>query len=109
VTELDVIRLFPADDYGPVIVELAAGELDRVVEHHAAISDPRNRAGDEPWWNWCRMPAGVSAGTADPRSVAMVAGNVSLVGEWLGRELTAEPSPVPALDAFIQSVMVSEP
>jgi 2',3'-cyclic-nucleotide 2'-phosphodiesterase (5'-nucleotidase family) len=102
VTELDVIRLFPADDYGPVIVELAGGELDRVVVHHAAISDPRNRAGDAPWWNWCRMPAGVHTAVPDPRSVAMVAGNIGLVGDWLGRELQAEPSPVRARDALIE-------
>jgi hypothetical protein len=105
VTELDVVRLFPADDYGPVVVELGRGELRRVVEHHAAISSPANPAGDDLWWNWCRMPAGVSLATPDPRSVAVVTGNVPLLADWLDRELDAEPSPVPAGEAFVRHAL----
>jgi 2',3'-cyclic-nucleotide 2'-phosphodiesterase (5'-nucleotidase family) len=105
VTELDVVRIFPADDYGPVVVELASGELRRVIEHHAAIADPANPAGDGLWWNWCRMPAGLSLGTPDPGSVAMVTGNVPLLADWLDRELAATPSPIPARDAFIRHAL----
>jgi hypothetical protein len=101
VTELDVIRLFPERDYGPVIVELEPGELRTVLERHAAIADPRAREGDEPWWNWCRLPAGVSIGADHPVTVAMVPGAVELAGRWLGRELEARPADVPARDALI--------
>ena len=100
VTDLDLVRLFPARDYGPVVVELEAGELDRVVARHAAIADPRARSGDDLWWNWCRMPAAVSVAASAPASVAVVAGNVSLLSRLLDRELTAEPSPVGARDAL---------
>jgi hypothetical protein len=100
VTDLDLVRLFPAHDYGPVVVELEAGELDLVVARHAAIADPAAAAGDDLWWNWCRMPAAVSVGTAHPASVAVVAGNVPLLSLLLDRELTAEPAPVGARDAL---------
>ena len=100
VTDLDLVRLFPARDYGPVVVELEAGELDTLVARHAAIADPAAPAGDDLWWNWCRMPAAVSVGAADPASVAVVAGNVPLLSLLLDRELTAEPSPVAARDAL---------
>jgi 2',3'-cyclic-nucleotide 2'-phosphodiesterase (5'-nucleotidase family) len=104
VTELDLARLTPARDYGPVVVELRPGELRRVVERHAAITDPRNRAGDEPWWNWCRMPAAVDVAVAEPTTVAMVRGVAQTVGHWLGRELDGEDSPVPAREALIRSL-----
>lgn len=101
VTQLDLARLFPSDDYGPVVAELRPGEWDRLVAHHAAVADPSNAATDGLWWNWCRMPAGTSTTTRDPASVAMVAGNVPLVSAWLERELVAEPSPVPAREALV--------
>jgi 2',3'-cyclic-nucleotide 2'-phosphodiesterase (5'-nucleotidase family) len=104
VSALDLIRLFPADDYGPVIAELAPGELDSVVDRHATISDPGNRAGDDLWWNWCRLPAAVQTRTPNPVSVALVAGNVALLERWLDRELTTEPSPVTARDALEQTL-----
>ncbi|MBE2318068.1 metallophosphoesterase [Solirubrobacter sp. CPCC 204708] len=101
VTELDRVRLFPADDYGPLVVELQAGEWERILAHHAAAADPANTATDGEWWNWCRMPAGTSTTSPRPASVAMVAGNVTLVSDWLDRELTSEPSPVSARDALV--------
>jgi 2',3'-cyclic-nucleotide 2'-phosphodiesterase (5'-nucleotidase family) len=104
VTELDLVRIFPADDYGPVIVELESGELRAAVERHAAIADPRNPGGDELWWNWCRMPARLNAATADATSVAVVTGNVSLLAELLERELTSEPSPIGARDALLRAL-----
>jgi 2',3'-cyclic-nucleotide 2'-phosphodiesterase (5'-nucleotidase family) len=101
VTELDLVRLFPADDYGPVVAELRAGEWDRIVAHHAAISHPANAATDGLWWNWCRMPAGTSVANERPAAVAMVAGNVPLVSDWLDRELVVEPARVPARETLV--------
>jgi hypothetical protein len=100
VSDLDLVRLFPARDYGPVVVELEAGELDTLVERHAAIADPRVRATDDLWWNWCRMPAAVDVASSTPASVAVVAGNVPLLSHLLDRELTAEPSAIGARDAL---------
>ena len=102
VTELDLIRLFPANDYGPVIAELQAGEWERIVAHHAAIAHPSNDASDGYWWNWCRMPAGTSLATTNPASVAVVTGNVSMLSGWLDRELSVEPSPVPARGTLLR-------
>lgn len=104
VTALDLIRLVPADDYGPVIAELAPGELRAVVARHGAIADPHNPAGDDLWWNWCRMPAGLAIEAANPTSVAMVHGNVRLVSEWLDREVACEPAGVPAREALERSL-----
>jgi 2',3'-cyclic-nucleotide 2'-phosphodiesterase (5'-nucleotidase family) len=104
VSDLDLVRLFPARDYGPVVVELEAGELDTLVERHAAIADPRVRATDDLWWNWCRMPAAVDVASPAPISVAIVAGNVGLVSHLLDRELTVEPAPVAARDALARAL-----
>jgi 2',3'-cyclic-nucleotide 2'-phosphodiesterase (5'-nucleotidase family) len=104
VTELDVIRLFPEDDYGPVVVELRPGELRELAEWHAGVTDPRNRGADEPWWNWCRMPAAVSTTVRDPVTVAMVPGMVQQIEDHLGRELTAERAGVPARDALLRTL-----
>jgi hypothetical protein len=104
VTDLDITRLFPADDYGPVVVELAPGELDTVRARHAAIADPHAQETDGLWWNWCRMPAGISVGTANPTSLALVAGNVARLESWLDRELTPTTSSVRAHDALIQTL-----
>jgi hypothetical protein len=101
VTDLDVTRLFPARDYGPVIVDLEPGEFAGVRERYAAIADPRTRAGDDLWWNWCRMPAGLSVATDNPTSVALVAGNVALLADLLGRELTSQRASVSARDALL--------
>jgi hypothetical protein len=104
VTDLDVTRLFPADDYGPVIVELEPGDLDTICARHAATADPGARETDNLWWNWCRMPAGVSLAVANPTSLALVAGNVPLLESWLDRDLTPRASPVKARDALIRTL-----
>jgi hypothetical protein len=90
--------------YGLVIVELQPGELDTVRERHAAAADPRARETDALWWNWCRMPAGLSVGAANPTSVALVAGNVALLESWLDRDLSPTAAPVTARDALIQTI-----
>jgi 2',3'-cyclic-nucleotide 2'-phosphodiesterase (5'-nucleotidase family) len=106
VTELDVIRLVAAPDYDPVIVELRPGELRRAAETYWAIADPRNVAADRLAWNWCRMPAGVSArpGSGDPASVAVIPGAVPRLAEWLGRDVQAAPGGVTARDALIAAL-----
>jgi hypothetical protein len=101
VTELDLLRLAADPSYDPMIAELRAGELDRALEAYAATADPGNAAADTIAWNWCRMPAGTSAANESPASVAMVAGNVSLVSEWLDRELVVEPAAVPARETLV--------
>jgi 2',3'-cyclic-nucleotide 2'-phosphodiesterase (5'-nucleotidase family) len=104
VTELDLLRTVAAPDYDPVVVELRAGELDRAVATQWSIADPRNEAGDDLPWNWCRMPAGVSRGPDAPASVACIPGVVPLLSEWLDRELEPEPAGVPALQALVRAV-----
>ena len=86
VTRLDLARLFPYDDR-PAVAELHPGELAAVVAAHDAHADPLASGSDGLWWNWARMRAGVAAGTAEPRTVALVPFAVPRLGELLGREL----------------------
>ena len=64
-TELDLLWLFGVVDDRPAVVELRPGELAAAVARHDAIADPRARDADRVWWNWARMPAGVSAGNGE--------------------------------------------
>jgi hypothetical protein len=50
------------------------------------------------------MPAGRSIAKPNPTSVALVAGNVPLLGRLLDRELTASPAPVSAGNALIDTL-----
>jgi hypothetical protein len=100
VSELDLLRMVAAPDYDPVVVELREGELDRALNAYWSTADPRNLAGDELPWNWCRMPAGVARGSGEPASVACVPGVVPFLSEWLDRQLAPQPGGVPALDAL---------
>jgi hypothetical protein len=104
VSELDLLRMVAAPDYDPVVVELGDGELDRAAEAYWSLADPRNVAGDELAWNWCRMPPGVARGAAAPASVACVPGVVPHLAQWLDRDLTPQPAGVPALDALTRAV-----
>ena len=54
-------------DFDVVLAEVRPGELERAIDAHWAMADPRNAAADAVPWNWCRMPAGVS-GVADATS-----------------------------------------
>jgi hypothetical protein len=49
-------------------------------------------------------PASLNASSANPTSVAVVAGNVTLLADLLDRRLTSEPSPVGARDALIRAL-----
>ena len=103
-TELDLLRMVAAPDYDPVVVELRAGELERAVAAQWSIADPRNVAGDELPWNWCRMPAGVARGPDAPASVACIPAVVPHLSEWLDRELEPGSAGVPALQALVGAV-----
>jgi 2',3'-cyclic-nucleotide 2'-phosphodiesterase (5'-nucleotidase family) len=91
VTELDLMWLFGVVDDRPAVVELRPGELAAAVARHDAIADPGARDADRVWWNWSRMPAGVSAGTGEPGTVAVMPWVVPRLAELLGRDLVSEP------------------
>jgi len=79
------LRIISSSDLGATVVPLSAsfGEfgtcagIERMLEASEIPSvwfdlgdlvdeaaDPANRATDGIWWNWCRMPAGVSGHAA---------------------------------------------
>ena len=92
VTELDLMWLFGRVDDRPAVVELRPGELAAAVARHDAIADPAARDADRVWWNWSRMPAGVSAGNGEPGTVAVMPWVVPRLAELLGRDLVSEPA-----------------
>jgi 2',3'-cyclic-nucleotide 2'-phosphodiesterase (5'-nucleotidase family) len=92
VTELDLMWLFGVVDDRPAVVELRPGELAAAVARHDAIADPGARDADRVWWNWSRMPAGVSAGNGEPGTVAVMPWVVPRLAELLGRDLVSEPA-----------------
>jgi 2',3'-cyclic-nucleotide 2'-phosphodiesterase (5'-nucleotidase family) len=94
VTELDLLRLFGSPGMDPVVVELGPGELKAAAAAQWLLADPANTAGDALPENWCRMPLGLSTGSRDSGTVAMIPGAVPRVAEWLGHEVTAEPAGV---------------
>jgi hypothetical protein len=104
VTELDLLRMVAALDYDPVVVELREGELEAAVEAHWATADPRNAAGDELAWNWCRMPAGVSRGERAPASLACIPAVADHLAGWLDRDLAPRAAGVSALEALTRAV-----
>ena len=101
VSELDVIRMFAAPDYDPVVAELGPGELRTVADAYWTTADPRNTDADRLAWNWCRMPPGVSAPADAPATVAVVPGVVAHLSEWLGRDVATEPGGCSASEAVI--------
>jgi hypothetical protein len=92
ISRLDVTRLFGAPDDRPAVVHLGPGEFDAAVAAHNAVTDPVRHDTDQIWWNWCRMPAGVSAGTASPRTVAVLPHIVPRLSEVLDRPIATEPA-----------------
>ena len=96
--------LFAVADDRPVTVELRPGELAALVAGHDAIADPGARDADRVWWNWSRMPAGISAGTGDPDSVAVMPWVVPRLSELLGRDLGAEPATTGAREALVRAL-----
>jgi hypothetical protein len=92
VTELDLMWLFGVVDDRPAVVELRPGELAAAVARHDAIADPGARGADRVWWNWSRMPAGVSAGSGEAETVAVMPWVVPRLAELLGRDPVSEPA-----------------
>jgi hypothetical protein len=71
---------------------------------HDRAADPQNRDTDGTWWNWCRMPAGVSAGDREPRALAVVPFVTHMLSEWLGRDIEGVPAGVSAHAALLRAV-----
>jgi 2',3'-cyclic-nucleotide 2'-phosphodiesterase (5'-nucleotidase family) len=104
VTELDLMWLFGVVDDRPAVVELRPGELAAAVARHDAIADPGARDADRVWWNWSRMPAGVSAGNGEPGTVAVMPWVVPRLAEVLGRDLVSEPASGGARAALLRAL-----
>ena len=104
VTELDLMWLFALADDRPVTVELRKGELQAAVARHDAIADPRALPADRVWWNWSRMPAGVSLGPGEPGSVAVMPWVVPRLAGLLGRDLATEPATTGARQALLRAL-----
>ncbi len=100
VTELDLARLFGQRDDRPAVVSLRPGEFRTLVSALADIADPRSAHADRIWWNWCRMPNGVSAVSDDPRTVAMPTNTLSRLAGVLNRDLDHDPATVGARQAL---------
>jgi hypothetical protein len=103
VTELDLARMLPSPEYDPVVVELRPGELAAARAAHDRAADPANRAADGIWWNWCRMPAGISAGDGEPRTLAVLPGVTAMLSDWLGRDVDGTPAGVTAHSALLKA------
>jgi 2',3'-cyclic-nucleotide 2'-phosphodiesterase (5'-nucleotidase family) len=102
VTELDLMWLFAVADDRPAVVELRPGELAAMVARHDAIADPGARDADRVWWNWSRMPAGVSVGAGEPDSVAVMPWVVPRLAELLERDLVSELAATGARTALLR-------
>jgi hypothetical protein len=94
--------LFALADDRPAILELRPDELASLVARHDAVTDPGARDADQVWWNWSRMPAGVSAGPGDPDTAAVMPWVVPRLSELLGRDLAAEPAATGARAALVR-------
>jgi hypothetical protein len=104
VTELDLMWLFALADDRPATVALRPGEFAALVARHDAISDPGARNADRVWWNWSRMPAGVSVGAGEPATVAVMPWVVPRLAELLGRELPSERATTGAREALLRTL-----
>jgi hypothetical protein len=100
VTHLDLARLFGNLDDRPALVSLRPGEFPAVMARLNDIADPRTTAADHVWWNWCRMPNGVSAVRGDPRTVAVLPHMVPRLAELLCRDLDHDLATVGARQAL---------
>jgi 2',3'-cyclic-nucleotide 2'-phosphodiesterase (5'-nucleotidase family) len=100
VTELDLARLFGQVDDRPAVAQLRRGEFGTLLRTWAEIADPRSRRGDDIWWNWCRMPSGISTGAGEPQTVAVLPFLVPRISDLLGRPVDAEPADVGARQAL---------
>jgi hypothetical protein len=98
------VRLFDVPDDRPVVVEVEEGELRAAVRAHEVTADPQAREGDDVWWNWCRMPAAVSAAVDAPASVAVMPNVLPVLGELLDREVGGEIAGIGAREALVRAL-----
>ncbi|RLP93544.1 hypothetical protein EAD89_05865 [Micromonospora sp. BL4] len=101
VTELDLMRLFGQADDRPAVIHLRPGEYRTLLRAVTAVADPANSAGDHVWWNWGRMPPGISTGAAEPTTVAVAPFLVPRLAELLDRPLDSELASVGARQALL--------
>nr|WP_161556630.1 metallophosphoesterase [Micromonospora acroterricola] len=104
VTELDLMRLFGQADDRPAVVQLRPGEYAALHRTVTAWADPANPAGDQVWWNWCRMPPGLSTTTAHPSTVAVARALVPRLAELLDRALDSELASVGTRQALLAAL-----
>jgi hypothetical protein len=105
VSELDVLRLVAAPDFDLHVVELEGGELEAAATRHWELADPRNHAADAIAQNWCRMPTATSgAHGAAGGTLAIIPAVTAFLERWLGRELDAHDTGIPAADAIVQRI-----
>jgi hypothetical protein len=104
VTRLDLLRPFASPDYGLCVAELRPGELRAAARVQWGHADPRNTAADGEHWNWCRMPAGISAPRGDAGTVAAIPAVMERLSGWLGRGLDPAPVAVTAADAVASAL-----
>jgi hypothetical protein len=105
VSELDVLRLVAAPDFDLHVVELQGGELEAAAARHWELADPRNDAADAIAQNWCRMPAATSgAHGAAGGTVAIIPAVTAFLEHWLGRELDAHNTGIPAARAITERI-----
>ena len=105
VSELDVLRLVAAPDFDLHVVELEGGELEAAAARHWELADPRNHAADAIAQNWCRMPTATGgAHGASGGTLAIIPAVIPFLERWLGRELDAHDTGIPAAHAIAQLV-----
>jgi hypothetical protein len=98
------VRIFDAPDDTPLVVELRPREFRAATEAYERTADPRALEGDWVWWNWCRMPAGISTGVYEPTTVTVMPPVVGRLGEWLDRDVAYEPANTAAREALVQAL-----
>ena len=101
-TELDLMWLFAVADDRPAVVELRPASSRGRRRSAQRDRRPGRRDADRVWWNWSRMPAGVSAGTADLDAVAVMPWVVPRLAELLDRDLVTEPAATGARTALLR-------
>jgi hypothetical protein len=104
VTVLDLYRLFGQSDDRLAVVRLGPGEFTTVRRALDEVADPLSTHADDVWWNWCRMPNGVSTTRDDPATVALLPHVAPRLAELLGRDVEPEPVAIGARQALLAAL-----
>jgi len=75
-----------------VVAQLRPGELAAAADACRHTADPRNAATDHLWWNWCRMPPGLSGDRRGASTVAVLPAVAEHLAQWLHRDLDVQPA-----------------